>query len=83
MIKRIHELATLPNLQLKVSFDDGRTVLYDVRDDVQVIPDFAPLETTPGPFDQVQLDESRTCVYWNDRIDLPSDAIYEYGQEIS
>ena len=28
------------------------------------------------PIEQVQLDESRTCVYWNDVIDLPSDAIY-------
>lgn len=26
-----------------------------------------------------RLPESRTCVYWNSEIDLPSDAIYEYG----
>lgn len=25
----------------------------------------------------LQLDESRTCVFWSDEIDLPSDAIYE------
>ena len=31
--------------------------------------------------EQVQLDESRTCVYWNDYINLPSDTIYEYGME--
>ena len=29
--------------------------------------------------ENAQLDTSRTCIYWNDRIDLPSDAIYEYG----
>lgn len=28
-------------------------------------------------FEQVQLDESRTCVFWSNEIDLPSDAIYE------
>ena len=29
-----------------------------------------------------KLDESRTCVYWNDRIDLPSDTIYKYGTRL-
>ena len=31
---------------------------------------------------QVKIDKSRTCVYWNDRIDLPSDTLYEYGVSI-
>jgi len=35
-----------------------------------------------GLWKQFSLDESRTCVYWNDRIDLPSDSIYEYGKII-
>ena len=38
------------------------------------------LKNIYGLFEQVQLDESRTCVFWNDDIDLPSDAIYEYGK---
>ena len=29
------------------------------------------------PFKQAQLDTSRTCVYWNDKIELASDSIYE------
>ena len=29
----------------------------------------------------MQLDESRTCVFGNDSIDIPSDTIYEYGME--
>ena len=29
---------------------------------------------------QVQLDESRTCVFWSEDIDLPSDTLYEYGK---
>ena len=33
-----------------------------------------------GLFKQTQLDISRTCVYWNDKIDLASDSIYEYGK---
>lgn len=66
---------------LKATFDDGRTVYYDVAEDVASIPDFEPLASVPGLFEQVQLDQSRTCIYWNDRIDLPSDAIYEFGKE--
>ena len=35
-----------------------------------------------GLWKQFALDESRTCIYWNDRIDLASDSVYEYGKEI-
>ena len=83
MIMRIASLKTLPNLQLYVRFDDGRVVVYDVREDVREIPSFAPLESVTGLFEQAQLDRSRTCVFWNARIDLPSDTIYEYGKELA
>ena len=83
MIVRIREIATLPNLVLRVVFDDGSAVLYDVAEDVRAIPSFEPLASEPRLFDAVQLDESRTCVFWNDAIDLPSDAIYEYGTPIA
>lgn len=36
----------------------------------------------PGLFNSNQLDESRTCVFWNDEIDLPSDTLLEYGDRI-
>jgi hypothetical protein len=39
------------------------------------------LATVAGLFNQVQLDKSRTCVFWNSEIDLPSDMIYEYGKK--
>ena len=82
MIKRINALEPLEGLQLKVRFDDGKTVVYDVAEDVEAIPSYSPLITEPALFFQAQLDESRTCVYWSEEIDLPSDAIYEYGKEI-
>ncbi|MBR3405270.1 MAG: hypothetical protein IKG91_08265, partial [Firmicutes bacterium] len=59
--------------------DDGKRVLYDVAEDIREIPSYGLLEDVPGLFQQAQLDQSRTCVYWNEDIDLPSDAIYEYG----
>ncbi len=81
MIPRIKHIETLPNLMLRVEFDDGRIVLYDVSEDVRDIPAFAPLVHITGLFPQVQLDQSRTCVFWNSEIDLPSDAIYEHGKQ--
>ena len=60
----------------------GKRVLYDVKEDINQIPSFKDLITTEGLWKHFALDESRTCVYWNDQIDLPSDSIYEYGQLI-
>ena len=61
-------------------FDDGYKVLYDVKDDIKTLPSFRALVDVYGLFKQAQLDTSRTCVYWNDKIDLASDSIYEYGK---
>ena len=79
MIPRIKNVTPMPNYCLRVVFDDGKAVLYDMKDDMNQIESYRDLRTTHGLFDQVRLDQSRTCVFWNDRIDLPSDIIYEYG----
>ncbi len=80
MMPRIKHLEPLENYFLFVEFDDGKSVLYDVKEDMRDIPSYRTLMTIYGLFKQVQLDSSRTCVFWNDEIDLPSDAIYEYGK---
>lgn len=82
MIPRIKSISTAENYKLFVSFDDGRKVCYDVSDDIATLPAFSDLKTEFGLFNNVQLDASRTCVYWSDTIDLPSDTIYEYGKTI-
>ena len=69
----------MPDYKLKVLFDDGKTVIYNVKEDIETIESYKNLAAVQGLFEQVQLDESRTCVFWNDQIDLPSDTIYEYG----
>lgn len=79
MIPRIKNVTPMPDFCLHVVFDDGKAVLYDVKEDINQIESYRDLQTVYGLFDQVQLDQSRTCVFWNDWIDLPSDMIYEYG----
>ena len=80
MIPRIKKISVLDDYILFVEFDDGYKVLYDVKDDIQTLPSFRALIDVYGLFKQARLDSSRTCVYWNDEIDLASDSIYEYGK---
>lgn len=77
MIPRIKSVKPLKGYLLHIIFDDGKDCIYDVKDDIDTIKSYKDLETITGLFEQVQLDESRTCVFWNDYIDLPSDTIYE------
>ena len=68
---------------LLVVFDNNKIVEYDMNKDIQTLPNYSNLKYIPGLWDQAQLDKSRTCVFWNDYIDLPCDIIYEYGREIT
>lgn len=79
MIPKIKDLQALNDYKLKILFDDGRRVVYDVNDDIEKIEDFKQLKNQLGLWNCVQLDQSKTCVFWNDRIDLPSDTLYEFG----
>ena len=80
MIPRIKKIQPIDNFILLVVFDGGERVAYDVKDDIESLADFHVLETEHGLFQNAQLDSSRTCVYWTERVDLPSDTILEYGQ---
>ena len=82
MIPRIKKLMPVTDLKLHIVFDDGKAVIYDVKEDVKTIPSYSLLESEDGLFEQVRLDESRSRIFWNDEIDLPSDILYEYGELI-
>ena len=79
MIPRISSVEVLEDYCLFVVFDDGKKVIYDVKTDMEEIPSYGVLQNVSGLFKLVKLDESRTCLFWNDDVDLPSDTIYEYG----
>ena len=83
MIPRIKTIKPLDDYMLYVEFKDGKNGFYDVQEDIEQIPQFEDLKTIKGTFESVQVDESGTCVFWTDVIDLPSDAIYESLKEIN
>lgn len=78
MIQRIKSVQPLPDYMLSIVFDNGRHVLYDVKEDM-ILPGYDARRRITGFFSQVQLAPSCTCAYWNDQIDLPSDILYTYG----
>lgn len=82
MIMRIRDIMTLPDYRLFVRFDDGKSVIYNVKEDMETLPGYDDLKNISGLFSHARLDESRTCVFWNDYIDLPSDTLYEYGIDV-
>lgn len=82
MIVRIKSIKPLDNYILKVLFDDGRNIEYDMKEDIETLPGYENLRCISGLWAQAKLDESRTCVFWNDDIDLPSDTLYEFGKEV-
>jgi len=81
MIRRIKKMDILSDYTLLVIFNDGRTVVYDVKEDIRTMPGYSAL-LSDGLFQKAQIDESRTCVSWTPDIDLPSDVIYDYGEEV-
>ena len=83
MIPRIKSVKPQDDYRLLVQFDEGQTVIYDVNEDIATLDEFSPLKTQPGLFQNFRLDESRTCIYWSDRIDLPSDTLLEFGRPVS
>ncbi len=50
MLPRIKQIEAQDNFILHVIFDDGKTVLYDVKEDIQTLPTYRSLMTEYGLF---------------------------------
>lgn len=50
MIPRIRDVKALPGYRLRVSFDDSKTVLYDVKEDIDRIESYRALMPIHGLF---------------------------------
>ena len=82
MIPRVKSVIPMENYILDVVFDDNVRVHYDMKEDISSLPGYDDLRNIQGLYQNVQWDLSRTCLYWNEYIDLPSDIIYEYGESL-
>ena len=80
MNPKIRSITPMTDFCLAIVFEDGKHVVYDMKEDIQTLPGYGRLKEVKGLFEQIQVDESRTCVSWTEDIDLPSDILYEYGE---
>ena len=55
----------MENHILNVVFDDNVRVHYDMKEDISSLPGYDDLRNIQGLYQNVQLDLSRTCIYWN------------------
>ena len=53
MLPRIKDVTPMPEYQLHVVFDDGKSVIYDVMEDIRQIESYRDLLNIHGLFDQV------------------------------
>ena len=83
MIPKIKFYKPIDKYKLLVKFDDGYTVEYDLSSEISAIPEFRDLKDIVGLFECIQLDSSRTILFWNETIDISSDTLYSYGKSIN
>ena len=48
MIPRIKTVEPMPDYKLKVLFDDGKTVIYNVKEDIETIESYKDLAAVHG-----------------------------------
>ena len=80
MLPKISKVSIIGSFILQVTFDDNKSVKYNVKEDFDSIPAYKDIDFSEDMFKQYIVDKSRTVIIWNDIFDLPSDIIYQYGQ---
>ena len=50
MIPKIKMVEPMPDYKLKVLFDDGKTVIYNVKEDIETIESYKDLVAVHGLF---------------------------------
>lgn len=78
----VKEVMPLDNLQLLVTFDNGKVKKYDVAPLLNLWEPFKQLETITGLFNTVRIDMCGHGIVWNDEIDLDSEELWENGKEV-
>ena len=81
LLPTIISVKTLDDYVLEIVFDDGKKVHYDMKEDMDTLPNYYKLREN-NLFENFEVDESGGCIVWTDEVDLPSDILYEYGKEV-
>lgn len=77
---KIKKITPLEGYKLYAEFDDNTNIIYDLKWDFVMLVGFSDIKDIPGLFEKVQIDESRTNIFWREDLYLPVDLIYDYGE---
>ena len=75
MLKDVVAVQPLPDHHLRVTFDDGVEGIVNVRELVQFIGVFQPLQDVSF-FEQVKVNRELGTVFWPNDADFDSDVLY-------
>ena len=67
-LPRISSVEALPDYRLSVVFDNGKAVVYDVREDMEQIEEFRLLKQVPHLWEQMKVDGTNSLLFVYDRL---------------
>lgn len=79
VIKRV---TALENFILEAEFTSGIIKQYDMKPVLNEIEAFSEMKENPELFQKVAVDTGGYGVVWNERLDLASEEIWDYGISI-
>lgn len=82
MVHRIKKVRVFTDRRLRVTFQNGQTIEYNVRNLCPNYPQFEQLVRNENLFQQVQVDVGGYGISWNDEFDLSADEIWENGDRV-
>lgn len=82
MVHRIRKVRVIEDRILRVIFQSGQAVDYNVRDLCPNYPQFKKLVRNNNLFQQVQVDTGGYGISWNDELDLSAEEIWENGKRV-
>lgn len=82
MVHRIKKVRVVEDRILRVTFQSGQTVDYNVRDLCPNYSQFKKLVRNKNLFQQVRVDTGGYGISWNDEFDLAAEEIWENGKRV-
>lgn len=65
--------------KIRVEFDDGKVVLFDVKPLFSLIPAFRELQTEPELFGAVNIEQDGEVISWNSNLNLDAKTVWAKG----
>lgn len=82
MVHRIKKVRVFADKVLRVTFQSGQTIDYDVKNLCLNYPQFKKIVKNKNMVHQVKVDVGGYGISWNDEFDLAAEEIWENGKRV-